>query len=116
MLDRLLGSLGLPEAIDAAFPPPRLPHPSPASLPWPSGGVYSALPFTTGCYGRTEAFLEARDRYAHDRHHGSSSFSANAEWQFLICPGRLDQVGVQEFAASAQTDPEKCPVLEEPSL
>ena len=49
LLDRLLGSLGLPEASDAAFSPPRRPHPSPAGLSWPSGGVFPALPFTTGC-------------------------------------------------------------------
>ena len=49
LLDRLVGSLGLSGAIDAAFSPPRRPHPSPAGLSWPSGGVYRALPFTTGC-------------------------------------------------------------------
>jgi len=49
LLDRLLGSLGLPEALAAAFSPPRRPHPSPAGPSWPSGGFYRALPFTTGC-------------------------------------------------------------------
>jgi transposase len=49
LLDRLLGSLGLPEALAAAFSPSRRPHPSPAGPSWPSGGFYRALPFTTGC-------------------------------------------------------------------
>jgi transposase len=49
LLDRLAGSLGLSEAIDAAFSPSRCSHPLPAGPSWPSGAVSRALPFTTGC-------------------------------------------------------------------